>query len=61
MMIDQRALPWKLEFVRLESVEAVAESIHNMTVRGAPAIWRGGRFWIGAGGASGAKPIPSTR
>ena len=37
-MIDQRALPWKLEFVRLETVEAVAESIQNMTVRGAPAI-----------------------
>lgn len=37
-MIDQRALPWKLEFVRLETVEAVAESIRNMTVRGAPAI-----------------------
>jgi methylthioribose-1-phosphate isomerase len=37
-MIDQRVLPWKLTFVRLETVEAVAESIHNMTVRGAPAI-----------------------
>ena len=37
-MIDQRALPWKLGFVRLETVEAVAESIRNMTVRGAPAI-----------------------
>ncbi len=37
-MIDQRALPWELAFVRLETVEAVAESIRNMTVRGAPAI-----------------------
>ena len=37
-MVDQRALPWKLEFARLETVEAVAESIRNMTVRGAPAI-----------------------
>ena len=37
-MIDQRALPWKLEFVRLETAEAVADSIQNMTVRGAPAI-----------------------
>ena len=37
-MIDQRALPWKLEFVRLETAETVAESIQNMTVRGAPAI-----------------------
>lgn len=37
-MIDQRALPWELAIVRLETVEAVAESIGNMTVRGAPAI-----------------------
>ena len=37
-MIDQRALPWELDFVRLETVEAVAESIRDMTVRGAPAI-----------------------
>ena len=37
-MIDQRALPWKLEFVQLHTVEAVAESIQNMTIRGAPAI-----------------------
>lgn len=37
-MIDQRALPWTLEFARLETVEAVAESITNMTIRGAPAI-----------------------
>ena len=26
-MIDQRALPWTLEYVYLRSVEAVAESI----------------------------------
>lgn len=37
-MIDQRALPWQLAFLRLETAEAVAESISNMTVRGAPAI-----------------------
>ncbi|MDE2853843.1 MAG: S-methyl-5-thioribose-1-phosphate isomerase [Chloroflexota bacterium] len=43
-MIDQRALPWKLETVRLETVEAVAESIRNMTVRGAPAIGAAAAF-----------------
>ena len=43
-MIDQRALPWKLEFARLETVEAVAESIRNMTVRGAPAIGAAAAF-----------------
>lgn len=37
-MIDQRKLPWKLEFARLETAEALAEGIRNMTVRGAPAI-----------------------
>ena len=45
-MIDQRALPWKLEFVRLETVEAVAESIRNMTVRGAPAIGAAAAFGL---------------
>ena len=43
-MIDQRALPWKLEYVHLRSVEAVAESISNMTVRGAPAIGAAAAF-----------------
>ena len=37
-------LPWKLEYVYLDSVEAVAESIRNMTVRGAPAIGASAAF-----------------
>ena len=45
-MIDQRALPWQLEFVLLESVEAVAESIRDMTVRGAPAIGAAAAFGL---------------
>jgi methylthioribose-1-phosphate isomerase len=45
-MIDQRALPWKLEYVRLETVDAVAESIRNMTVRGAPAIGAAAGFGL---------------
>lgn len=45
-MIDQRELPWKLEFVRLETAEAVAESIRNMTVRGAPAIGAAAGFGL---------------
>ena len=45
-MIDQRTLPWRLEFVRLETVEAVAESISNMTVRGAPAIGAAAGFGL---------------
>ncbi len=43
-MIDQRALPWKLEHIYLHTVEAVAESIRNMTVRGAPAIGASAAF-----------------
>lgn len=45
-MIDQRALPWELDFVRLETAAAVAESIRNMTVRGAPAIGAAAGFGI---------------
>ncbi len=45
-MIDQRALPWTLEFARLETAEAVAESIRNMTVRGAPAIGAAAGFGL---------------
>ena len=43
-MIDQRKLPWKLEIARLETAEALAESIRNMTVRGAPAIGAAAAF-----------------
>ena len=43
-MIDQRALPWRLEFARLETAAQVAESIRNMTVRGAPAIGASAAF-----------------
>lgn len=43
-MIDQRALPWRLAFARLETAQAVAESITNMTVRGAPAIGASAAF-----------------
>jgi methylthioribose-1-phosphate isomerase len=49
-MIDQRALPWTLEFARLETVEAVAESITNMTVRGAPAIGASAGFGMALAG-----------
>jgi methylthioribose-1-phosphate isomerase len=37
-MIDQKRLPWELELVDLPDVEAVANAIADMTVRGAPAI-----------------------
>ncbi len=37
-MIDQRILPERFEYVTFDSAEAVSEGIHNMVVRGAPAI-----------------------
>ena len=37
-VIDQTLLPWSLEIVRLETVEAVAHAIRAMQVRGAPLI-----------------------
>lgn len=37
-MIDQRALPSKLELIYLDTYQSVTQSIKNMTVRGAPAI-----------------------
>lgn len=38
MMIDQRKLPGKLEFVSFGNYMDVADAIRNMTVRGAPSI-----------------------
>jgi methylthioribose-1-phosphate isomerase len=37
-MIDQRVLPSRFEYLRYESAASVAEGIHTMVVRGAPAI-----------------------
>ena len=38
MMIDQRLLPQREAWLRLETAQAVAEAIRDMAVRGAPAI-----------------------
>lgn len=45
-MIDQRQIPWELTFVDLQTYQAVAESITNMTVRGAPAIGASAGFGL---------------
>lgn len=37
-LIDQRALPERVEYPVFDSASAVAEAIHSMVVRGAPAI-----------------------
>jgi len=38
VMIDQRKLPNKLEFIECDDYMQVIEAIQNMTIRGAPAI-----------------------
>lgn len=43
-MIDQKALPWKMEMVDLHDYQAVAAAITDMTVRGAPAIGASAAF-----------------
>ena len=45
-MIDQRKIPWESVTVDLETYQAVAESITNMTVRGAPAIGAAAAFGL---------------
>ncbi|MEX2353682.1 MAG: S-methyl-5-thioribose-1-phosphate isomerase [Gammaproteobacteria bacterium] len=37
-LLDQRQLPGEIEYLTLDSVEAVAQAIRDMVVRGAPAI-----------------------
>jgi methylthioribose-1-phosphate isomerase len=43
-MIDQKQIPWKLEFVDLLDYQSVAAAITDMTVRGAPAIGASAAF-----------------
>lgn len=43
-MIDQKRLPWELIQVDLPNVQAVADAITDMTVRGAPAIGASAAF-----------------
>jgi len=43
-MIDQRILPGQFEIIGFDTVEAVAEAIKDMLVRGAPAIGAAGGF-----------------
>ena len=45
-MIDQKAIPWKLEFVDLPDYRAVAAAITDMTVRGAPAVGASAGFGL---------------
>ena len=48
MIIDQTRLPFKLEILRLRSVEEIFNAIKNMNLRGAPLIGAAGSFgmWL---------------
>lgn len=43
-MIDQRQLPWTLTHIEYDDYRDVAQAIHDMVVRGAPAIGAAGAF-----------------
>jgi methylthioribose-1-phosphate isomerase len=45
-MIDQKRIPWELALVDLETYQAVAAAITDMTVRGAPAIGASAAFGL---------------
>src|SRR4030042_1108468 len=38
VMIDQRKLPWREEYVTCQTARCVAQAIRKMVIRGAPAI-----------------------
>ena len=48
-LIDQRLLPSRIEYVRCDDAESVAEAIRDMVVRGAPAIGCAAAFGIALG------------
>jgi methylthioribose-1-phosphate isomerase len=54
VMIDQRVLPRKQEFVTCRTYLEVAEAIRNMTIRGAPAIGVAAAMGVALGVAEGA-------
>ncbi len=54
VMIDQRVLPRKQEFVTCRDYLEVAEAIRNMTIRGAPAIGVAAAMGVALGVAEGA-------
>ena len=49
LMLDQRILPTEKTYLLLRTCEEVAESIRNMTVRGAPAIGVSAAFGLALG------------
>jgi methylthioribose-1-phosphate isomerase len=58
VMLDQRRLPLAEEYLRLRSVEEVAEAIERLAVRGAPAIGIAAAYGVVLAAARGA-PVPA--
>ena len=54
VMIDQRVLPVREEYLRLADVEAVAKSIEDLAVRGGA----GDRMYRGPGSGAGCRTQP---
>lgn len=52
-LLDQLQLPNRIEWVKCESVEDVAEAIEKMKVRGAPAIGATAAFGVSIGARAG--------
>jgi methylthioribose-1-phosphate isomerase len=51
-LLDQRALPGKLSFVRCADVDALIEAIATLAVRGAPALGAAGAFGVALAAAT---------
>ena len=61
VMLDQRLLPNREEWITLRTHEEVAEAIRNMTVRGAPAIGVAAAYGMALAARNGADPAAAHR
>ena len=46
VLLDQRALPHRIEYLRLRDVDAVVDAIRSLAVRGAPSLGVAGAFGV---------------
>ncbi len=49
LLIDQRKIPYSLQYVEVKTYKEMYEAIQNMTVRGAPAIGIAGAYGVALG------------
>jgi len=61
VMLDQRLLPNREEWITLRTHDEVAEAIRNMTVRGAPAIGVAAAYGMALAARNGADPAAAHR